>query len=164
MSPVIPYRAAAAALRERKRVVHSARLFVVTLAFLACAALPAQARVTGFTVVSRTPIAYGYEKIVGKLRFADRPGTVANRGIVDLTLAPQNANGEVESAADVVILAPIDRARANGTAVIDIPNRGGATALALNRGRFSRDPAVPDDLGDGFLMRHGFPVVVIGWE
>jgi hypothetical protein len=81
------------------------------LALLACTALPAQARVTGFTVVSRTPIAYGYEKIVGKLRFADRPGTEANRSIVDLMLAPRDANGDVESVADVVILAPIVRAR-----------------------------------------------------
>ncbi|MDB5094328.1 MAG: hypothetical protein JWO85_2429 [Candidatus Eremiobacteraeota bacterium] len=145
-------------------MTHPARLFIVTLALLACAALPAQARVTGFSVVSRTPIAYGYEKIVGKLQFADRPGTNANRSIVDLTLAPRDASGEVESSAAVVILAPLDRARANGTALIDIPNRGGATALALNRGRFSRDPAVPDDLGDGFLMRHGFTVVVIGWQ
>jgi len=145
-------------------VVHPARLLIATLALLACAALPAQARVTGFTVVSRTPMAYGYEKIVGTLRFADRPGTDANRSIVDLTLAPRDANGEVESSADVVIVAPVDRARSNGTAVIDIPNRGGAMALALNRGRFSREATVPDDLGDGFLMRHGFSVVVIGWQ
>jgi hypothetical protein len=145
-------------------VTHPARLFIATLVLVACAALPAQARVTGFTVVSRTPIAHGYEKIVGKLRFADRPGTDANRGIVDLMLAPRDANGEVESTSDVVILAPLDRARANGTAIIDVPNRGGATALALNRGRFSRDPAVRDDLGDGFLMRHGFSIVVVGWQ
>ena len=68
------------------------------------------------------------------------------------------------SSGDVVILAPVDRSKANGTAIIDIPNRGGATALAVNRGRFSRDPATPDDLGDGFLMRHGFTVVVVGWQ
>ncbi|GAC1615892.1 MAG: alpha/beta hydrolase domain-containing protein [Candidatus Elarobacter sp.] len=64
----------------------------------------------------------------------------------------------------MVILAPANRTRGNGAAVIDIPNRGGATALALNRGRFSRDPAQPDDLGDGFLMRHGFSVVAVGWQ
>jgi len=144
--------------------VRLVRSLAAVLALLAAAALPAQARVTGFEVVSRAPIAYGYEKIVGKLRFADAPDTPANRRVVDLDLAPRNARGEVESSADVVILAPADRSRGNGAAVIDIPNRGGATALALNRGRFARDPAQPDDLGDGFLMRHGFSVVVIGWQ
>ncbi|MEA2718169.1 MAG: hypothetical protein QOJ39_33 [Candidatus Eremiobacteraeota bacterium] len=144
-------------------MAHLVRLLAVA-GLVACAALPAQARVVRFDVVSRAPIAYGYEKIVGKLSFADQPGSQANRRVVDLNLAPRNARGEVESSADVVILAPADRSRANGAAVIDIPNRGGATALALNRGRFSRDPATPDDLGDGFLMRHGFSVVVVGWQ
>ena len=132
--------------------------------FLAAAALPAQARVVRFDVASRTPIAYGYEKIVGKLTFADSPVSQANRRVVDIALAPRNGRGEVESAADIVILAPAGGSRASCAAVIDIPNRGGATALALNRGRFARDAATPDDLGDGFLMRHGFCLVVVGWQ
>lgn len=130
----------------------------------AAAASPAAAHVERFAIVSRTPIAYGYEKIVGRLELADAPDAPANRAVVDLALAPRDAHGEVRSSADIAILAPRDPARANGTALIDIPNRGGATALALDRGRFSRDPARPDDLGDGFLMRHGFTVVVVGWQ
>ncbi len=133
-------------------------------ALLAACVLPAQARVTRFETVSRTPLAYGYEKLVGRLYYADRPGTPANRPVVDLELAPRDAAGDVVSAGDVVILRPADPARANGAAVIDIPNRGGATALALNRGRFARDPGQPDDLGDGFLMRHGFTVIALGWQ
>jgi Alpha/beta hydrolase domain len=144
-------------------VLHLVRLLAVFV-LLAGLALPAQARVVRFDVTSRTPIAYGYEKIAGKLSFADSPTDQANRGVVDLALAPRNVRGEVESSADVLILAPAGRTRENCPAVIDIPNRGGATALALNRGRFSRDAATPDDLGDGFLMRHGFCVVVIGWQ
>jgi Alpha/beta hydrolase domain len=158
------FRSEPAGPREERPVLRPVRTVAVVLALFASAALPAQARVTGFELVSRAPIAYGYEKIVGRLRFADAPGSPANRRVVDLELAPRNARGEVESSADVMILAPADRSRANGAAVIDIPNRGGATALALNRGRFARDPAQPDDLGDGFLMRHGFSVVVIGWQ
>ena len=148
------------------------RLTVTALAIVACTTLPAQARVTRFETLSRTPLAGGapfgrsgpYDKIVGRLWFADRPGTAANRRIVDLQLAPRTADGEVVSSADVIILTPHDPRAANGSAVIDIPNRGGATALALNRGRFSRDPAQPDELGDGFLMRHGFTVAVVGWQ
>ncbi len=138
-------------------------LFIILAVLLGLLARPAAAHVTRFEPLARTPIAYGYEKITGKLWFADSPDTAANRRIVDIALAPR-AKGLVVSSADVVILAPADRSRANGAAVIDIPNRGGATALALNRGRFSRDPARPDELGDGFLMRQGFSVVVIGWQ
>ena len=130
---------------------------------LTALATPAAAHVTRFELVSRTPIAYGYEKITGRLWFGDDPSAAANRRIVDLALAPRT-RGLVVSSADVLILAPADRSQSNGAAVIDIPNRGGATALAINRGRFSRDPARPDELGDGFLMRHGFTVVVIGWQ
>jgi Alpha/beta hydrolase domain len=148
------------------------RIVACALALVAACAVPAAAHVTRFELVSRAPLAEGasfgsagpYEKIVGRLWFADGPGTAANRRIVDLARAPRNTAGEVESSADVLILAPRDGSRGNGSAVIDIPNRGGATALALDRGRFSRDPAQPDDLGDGFLLRHGFTVVVVGWQ
>ncbi len=139
------------------------KLLVPVGVLLTALARPAAAHVTRFELVSRTPIAYGYEKIAGRLWFADDPVAAANRRIVDLSLAPRT-RGLVVSSADVLILAPADRSQANGAALIDIPNRGGATALAINRGRFSRDPARPDELGDGFLMRHGFSVVVIGWQ
>jgi alpha/beta hydrolase family protein len=140
-----------------------AGLLVPIVVLLIALARPAAAHVTRFELVSRTPIAYGYEKITGRLWFADNPDTAANRRIVDVALAPRE-RGLVVSSADVVILAPADRSRGNGAAVIDIPNRGGATALAINRGRFSRDPKMPDELGDGFVMRHGFSVVAIGWQ
>ncbi len=94
----------------------------------------------------------------------DQPGTPANARIVDLENAPRDADGNVASSDDVVILAPVDPARANGAAVIDIPNRGGASALWLDRGRFGADASKADDLGDGFLMRHGFVSISVGWE
>ncbi len=140
------------------------RLASLALVLVAGMALPAQARVVRFETVSRTPIGFGYEKLVGRLEYADAPGTAANRRVVDLALAPRDAHGDVRSAGDVIVLRPVDPARANGAAVIDIPNRGGATALALDRGHFARDPAQPDDLGDGFLMRHGFTVIAVGWQ
>jgi hypothetical protein len=135
--------------------------FLVLLFVLAA---PAQAHVVRFDVISRTPIGFGYEKIVGRLTYADKPGTAANARIVDLAHGPRDAYGEVESSGDVVILAPVDHTRANGAAVIDIPNRGFPTSLWLDRGRFSGDASHPDDLGDGFLMRHGFVSISLGWE
>jgi hypothetical protein len=148
---------------EGERVRRPYELFILIAALVTALGRPAAAHVTRFELTGRTPIAYGYEKITGKLWFGDGPDDAANRRVVDIGLAPRT-KGLVVSSADVLILAPADRSRANGAAVIDIPNRGGPTALALNRGRFSRDPARPDELGDGFLMRHGFSVVAIGWQ
>lgn len=136
----------------------------LALIALVTRAVPAQAHVVRFETLSRAAVGDGYEKIVGRLWFADRPGSAANRRIVDLERAARNVDGEVSSSDDVVILAPRDRTRANGAAVIDIPNRGGATALILDGGRFSHEPDVPDDLGDGFLMRHGFITISLGWQ
>ncbi len=141
------------------------RRFVAAVpALWASLAVPAHAHATRFETVSRAPVGNGYEKIVGRLWFADRPGATANRRIIDLTRAPHAARSDVVSSADVIILAPIQPSRANGAAVIDIPNRGGATALVLDHGRFSHDPGVPDDLGDGFLMHHGFVTISVGWQ
>ncbi len=139
------------------------RSLLAAAAVCSVAPLPAAARVTRFELVSRTPIAYGYEKIVGRLWFADRPEDTANRRVVDLARAPRDTAGEVVSSDDIVILAPQDRTKSNGTALIDIPNRGGASALWFDRGHFARD-GTADDLGSGFLMRHGFVTISVGWE
>jgi len=117
-----------------------------------------------FDLISRTPVAYGYVKIVGRLVYADVPGTPANARIVDLENAPRDADGAVASSGDVVILAPADAAHANGAAIVDIPNRGAATSLWLNRGHFAPDASKTDDDGDGFFMRHGFTSISVGWE
>lgn len=146
------------------------RIAAVFVVALLAAGTPAQARVTRFELVSRTPVANGaafgdagaYEKIVGRLWFADRPGTAANARIVDLDRAPRDARGEVVSSADVVIYAPTDAARANGSVILDVPNRGGMSALTMNRPVRGATP--PDEIGDGFLMRRGFTVVALGWQ
>jgi hypothetical protein len=47
-----------------------------------------------------------------------------------------------------------------GTALIEVPNRGGRAALAY----FARARRAPDDVGDGLLLRLGLTVVWIGWQ
>jgi len=134
---------------------------------------PANARVSAFELLSRTDVlggqAFGatgaYEKIVGTLHFADDPNAPANRRIVDLGKAPRNARGEVESSANVMILQPKDPARANGAAIVEISNRGGKGLLYhANQTAPSMDPTTQADFGDGFLMKHGFTVVWVGWQ
>lgn len=147
------------------------RAFVAVL--LLVSAISLEARVTSIEITRRADIlggkAFGavgaYEKIVGKLHFAVKPDNPYNKPIVDLDLAPRNANGEVEFTADVYILKPKDTARGNGSLVVEIPNRGGKGILGIvNRGTGSLDPQKESDFGDGFLMNHGFTVAWIGWQ
>jgi hypothetical protein len=133
---------------------------------------------TGFDVTLRRPLADGrafgsvgpYEELKGRLRLAIDPRHEANARITDVELAPRNAAGLVEFSADLSLLAPLDRARANGRALIDVVNRGNTVALP-NFNRATRpvfkpgaDPHPAIDVGDGFLMRHGFAVASCGWQ
>lgn len=124
---------------------------------------PTRAELVALDVYQREPFAGGqafgdvgpYELLRGVARFALDPTDERNRVIVDLDLAPRNAAGKVEFAADVQILAPKDRAKGNGALLYDVNNRGNKLAL----GFFNRGPAGDD----GFLLRRGFTVVWSGW-
>jgi hypothetical protein len=134
--------------------------------------------VTRFETVLRRPLADGrafgnvgpYEELRGRLRFAVDPTHPANADITDLELAPRNAQGRVEFAADVSILLPVDRARASGRLILDVVNRGNTVAVP-NFNHATRpvfgpdsDPDPPIDTGDGFLMRRGDVVASCGWQ
>jgi len=127
---------------------------------------------TGYGAVQRVEITEksdvpnrAYERIVGKVRFAVDPKLAPNRIIADLDLAPKNAQGLVEFSADVYILQPKDPAKSNGTALLEISNRGGKSLLSLfDFGRGSQDPRIAEEFGDNFLLDQGFTLVWIGWE
>ena len=131
-----------------------------------------------FDVALRRPLADGtafgdvgaYEELKGRLRFALDPSSAASRGITDIDLAPRNAQGRVEFAADVSVLVPVDRARASGRVLVDVVNRGNTVSVPnFNHAtrpvfREGSDPNPPVDVGDGFLMRRGWVVVSCGWQ
>jgi hypothetical protein len=125
----------------------------------------ATAEVTRVEITHRAEVfSSPYEKIVGRLHFAVDPKHARNKGIVDLDKAPVNAAKRVEFSADLYILKPKDDKAGNGTALVEVSNRGRKELLTgFNRGGTS-DPANASDLGDGFLMRQGFTLVWIGWE
>jgi hypothetical protein len=148
------------------------RLVAFSLLLVSVAAT-AQAKVTRLEITSRNDVAHGesfgdagpYERVTGKLYFEVDPKAARNRQIVDLDKAPRNARGAVEFAADFFILKPKDMARANGAALVEIPNRGGKALLRFfDHGRSSPDPTTEQDMGDGFLLRQGFALVWIGWQ
>jgi hypothetical protein len=106
-----------------------------------------------------------YEELVGKVYYSLDPSNSHNKLIVDLDKAPRDAEGRVTFWADLHVIAPKERARGNGVALFDIPNRGRKNILRdFNRAPPSFDPSAPLDLGDGFLMQQGYTLVWVGWQ
>src|SRR5579862_3819111 len=89
-------------------------------------AVLAQAAVTRVEITSRADDSHpGYEQITGKIYFAVDPRLAANKIIVDVDRAPRNSKGLVEFSSDLYVLKPKDAAKSNGTALLEISNRGG---------------------------------------
>src|SRR5579859_2852882 len=123
--------------------------------------------VSHFEVSRRTPFAFNYERVDGKLHFAVDPGHAANARITDLDKAPRDADGRVRFWADFVVLQPADAARSNGRLLYYVVNRGLRVGVPFNR--FGpRLPTLPPtdeiDVGDGFLMHRGWTVAMCGWQ
>lgn len=129
-------------------------------------ARPVGAEVTRIEITKRADIGMsGYEKIAGIVHFAVDPKDSHNRIVVDLDKAPRANDGRVEFSADMYMLRPKDPARGNGSALVEVSNRGGRGAIRLfNRGGPNPDPETDADLGDRFLMRFGFTIAWVGWE
>jgi hypothetical protein len=106
-----------------------------------------------------------YTQLDGTAHFAVDPTHPLNRCITDIDLAPREGDGLVHFSADIRILAPEDPRRGNQRLLFDVPNRGNRLALAtFNRVPRPINPGAPTDIGDGFLMRHGYTVVWCGWQ
>ncbi|HZU24224.1 MAG TPA: alpha/beta hydrolase domain-containing protein [Bryobacteraceae bacterium] len=140
-------------------------------ALVLCAS--SHAAVTRVELVDRTDLlgntAFGaagpYERIVARAYFAIDPKAAANAGIADIGLAPRNEDGLVEFSSDIYVLKPRDPAKGNGTALVEISNRGGKALLpTFDFSHSSQDPQTTDQLGDAFLLERGFTLVWIGWE
>jgi hypothetical protein len=121
---------------------------------------------------SKTPFAGGvsfgntgpYERLLGMASFAIDPNERDLPFVVDLDLAPRNAEGLVEFKAVLDIVKPVDLSRGNRRVLFDFSNRG-------NRGAFTRlndgggsDLSKESYAGNGFLNRLGYTVVWCGWQ
>jgi len=134
-------------------------MFAFAAMFAACI----QAAVTRVEIAETVDLS-GYERIAGKVYFAVDPMLPANRAIADIELAPRNAAGLVEFSADLLVLRPKDAAKSNGTAFLEIANRGsqpffGALNIGGGRGMHSAQ-----DLGDHFMLEQGYTLVWVGWQ
>src|SRR5688572_10138463 len=121
------------------RIVRRAGSFLAAGILLWCGRLAGE--VTGIDVAERSAVLEGksfgaagaYERVRGRVRFALDPRLPSNAIIRDLSLAQTNAQGRVEFSADFFVLRPLDPAKGNGTAVLEVSNRGNKGLL----GRFA---------------------------
>lgn len=138
----------------------------------ACLLLPAQGRVARIEILGRSPVLEGrpfaagpYERVMARIHFELDPRHASNSVLADLSLAPRNKDGMVEFAADLYLLQPVDPKRANGTLLVEIPNRGGKGMLArFCYARGSLDPRTAEEFGDGWLLDQGYTLAWIGWQ
>lgn len=128
-----------------------------------------EARVVRVEVTSRKDVLSGqsfgsvgaYERITGRVYFSVAVANQHNRGIVDLENAVNLKDGEVEFWADFVVVRPKEAAHGNGTMLLEVPNRGYARILSVVDGG---DDDFSKDAGDGWFLRHGYTVAVLGWQ
>ena len=142
--------------------------------FLFSTPLLAPAAVTAVHLDTRAGVEQGrsfgssgpYERISGTVSFVVDPTLPANGVVHDLALAPRNAQGQVEFSADFYLLRPRDPARANGTVLFEVSNRGHKGMVAFfDLASASPNPgSVPGDLGDPYLLEEGYTVVWLGWQ
>jgi hypothetical protein len=137
----------------------------------------ADARLSKFVITTHESPTFGgyswpgvgqYEKIAGKAYGEVDPFDEKNTIIVDLRLAPRNANGNVEYSFDFYILKPIDLSKGAHKVMYEPPNRGNKTWGTL--GRFpagGNDPGSvinPNVLAKAFFMPRGYTMVWSGWD
>ena len=132
-----------------------------------------EARVTKIQVTTKESPTFGgfsfgsvgqYEKLQGKAFGELDPADPKNAVIVDIALAPRNANGKVEYSFDFYILKPIDLSKGNHKVFYEPPNRGGKPFGPFNRTTGGNDPATTTNPGDAFLMPRGYTMVWTGWD
>ena len=145
----------------------------LTLLSLVLIVSTASAEVVRIEITSRADVADGklyglagaFERIEGTIHFAVDPTNPANRIITDIAYAPRNADGKVEFRSDFYLIKPKDITRGNGTLFYEVSNRGGKGMLGYyNNASGSRAPQTDEEMGDGFLLEHGFTLLWLGWQ
>jgi Alpha/beta hydrolase domain len=143
-------------------------LFAVLL-LLGWVSTPLEARVTRIEIESRTDVLQGktfgdvgaYERLTGQIHYTVRVENPHNSRIVDLRKAVNLRQGEVAFSSSFVAFLPKDPKKANGSVLLEVPNRGRPRIISLVD---DGDPDLARDAGDAWLLRQGFTIVSVGWQ
>ena len=90
------------------------------------------------------------------------PKDAVNSRIVDLDKAPLTRDNKVRFQGNARLVYPKDSTPS--CLLVDVPNRGRPTAFSFNRPAPSELQTTNMPSGDGFLFRHGFAVLSVGWQ
>ena len=129
--------------------------------------------VTKVNVAGRVTVANGqafgktgpYEKLTGTIEFAVDPKETHNARITDIERALPGPDRRVHFTSDLMVLKPVDPAKGNGVLLFEVVNRGNILLLnKFNSAASSRNPTTPEEFGNGYLMREGYTLVLVGWE
>ena len=147
----------------------------LALAAALYAASSADARLVRLEVAQREVVAGGeafgaagpYERLTGTAYFEVDTRDRRNAAVFDLDKAPRNARGQVEFSADMVILKPVDLAKAGNTLFFEVNNRGRKISFGRMQDTASdanmNAPLLRRDFGNGFLMKRGYVLAWVGW-
>lgn len=113
------------------------RLGTLTLTALLLTASAARAEVVTLEILSRTPMAGGYEMIRGRIHGEIDPADRHNTIIQDIALARPNARGKVEYVATFALAKPVDLAKSARVLLYQVVNRGNGDAVASPEGYIS---------------------------
>jgi hypothetical protein len=163
--------------RSRARSPRKQLVRALAIGAALVASTAAEARITKVQITAHDNPTFGghsfagvgqYEKIAGKAFGEVNPNDPKNAMIVDLKLAPRNANGNVEYSFDFYILKPVDLGKGNHKMMYEPPNRGGKTWATLARiSGGGDDPGSITDatvLDTSFLLPRGYSMVWSGWD
>jgi len=148
------------------------RTLAVLLGLVLVPAL-AWSEVTKVNISNRVTVANGqafgttgpYEKLTGTIEFAVDPKEPHNARIIDIDRATPASDKRVHFTSDLMVLRPVDSAKGNGVLLFEVVNRGNILLLnKFNSAASSRNPATPEEFGNGYLMREGYTLVFVGWE
>lgn len=105
-----------------------------------------------------------YELVVGRVFLTFDPADPADARVVDLDLAPRNADGLVEIWTDVVVLQPVDPQGRRGVAWVDLDDGSTSPAGPLFRAALAGAPLPSAGLDDGLLLDEGLTLIRVAWR
>lgn len=106
---------------------------------------------------------YGdYEIAEYEVSYVIDPQLAANLRITDLDKAPRTNDHHVQFRGNVRLINPKNTTPA--CLLVDVPNRGRPTVFSFNRAAPAELQNTATPCGDGFLCRHGFAILSVGWQ
>lgn len=91
-----------------------------------------------------------YERLQGTLHFAFDPAAPDLDAVVDLDLAPRDADGLVRCRANFEVLQPVDPKQRSGTGLLEVSNRGGKATVNF--------------FGLDWIAAQGLTLIWVGWQ